>query len=71
MSKVGKGFRAGASFVFRTLSRHPWIILAWLLLAGLTVAAQKVVPQPWSAGIQPVALIVAMWVFSLASPEED
>ncbi|WP_327259129.1 MULTISPECIES: hypothetical protein [unclassified Streptomyces] len=51
--------------------KHPWLLVSWLLLAGLVASAQKIVPQPWSAGIYPVSLFVAMLLFSRASVPKD
>lgn len=70
MGEVGEGFRARATVIVSTLLKRPWVLVTWLLLAVLTVAVHKVVPQPWSAGVYPVALLVALWAFSRASPGE-
>jgi hypothetical protein len=53
--------------VAKTLAKHPWLLMSWILLAALAVAVQKVVPQPWSAGVYPGVLVVALLLFSRAS----
>ncbi|MGW5564940.1 hypothetical protein ACWEWD_16185 [Streptomyces tendae] len=55
----------------KTLAMRPWLIVSWVLLAGVAVAAWKIVPQPWSAGIYPVALFVALLLFSRASTQKE
>ncbi|MEU9624522.1 MULTISPECIES: hypothetical protein [unclassified Streptomyces] len=70
MGSMGDGFRRRWAFVARTLIKRPWLLGSWVLLAVLTVAAQKIVPQPWSAGVYPVVLIVALLLFSRASAQK-
>ncbi|GJF24729.1 MULTISPECIES: hypothetical protein [Streptomyces] len=67
MESVGDGVRSRRTFVVEALVKHPWFLVSRLLLATVTVAVPKVVPQPWSAGVHPVSLIVAMLLFSRAS----
>ncbi|MBD2830563.1 hypothetical protein ID875_29510 [Streptomyces globisporus] len=55
----------------RTLVNPPWLIVSWVVLAIVAVAAGKVVPQPWSAGIYPVVLFVALLLFSRASTQKE
>jgi hypothetical protein len=70
MGTVEESFWTRAVAVVRTLMRRPWMLLSWVILAGLVVCAQKVVPQPWSAGVYPVALFVALWIFSRTAPKK-
>ncbi|WP_218172414.1 hypothetical protein OH786_00805 [Streptomyces atratus] len=51
----------------KTLIKRPGLFMSWFLLAALTVGALKIVPQPWSAGLCPVVLSVAMLLFSRTS----
>ncbi|MFF9043226.1 hypothetical protein [Streptomyces parvulus] len=45
--------------------------MSWVLLAVAAVAARKIVPQPWSAGVYPVVLFVALLLFSRASTQKE
>ncbi|MFJ9197193.1 hypothetical protein [Streptomyces flaveolus] len=51
----------------KTLAKHPWLLVSWIPLAALAVVGQKVVPQPWSAGVSPAVLVVALLLFSRVS----
>ncbi|MBV7670005.1 hypothetical protein STHAL_11040 [Streptomyces halstedii] len=64
MGAMGDSFRSRWVFVARTLVKRPWLFASWVLLAVLAAAALKVVPQPWSAGVYPVVLLVALLLFS-------
>ncbi|MGW1407944.1 hypothetical protein [Streptomyces sp. NPDC002403] len=55
----------------RTLVKRPWLILSWVVLAVVAVAAGKIVPQPWSAGVYPVVSFVALLLFSWASTQKE
>ncbi|NUS89563.1 MAG: hypothetical protein HOY75_44410 [Streptomyces sp.] len=67
MEPVGTVSRSRRTLVVKALVEHPWFLVSRLLLATVTVAVPKAVPQPWSAGVHPVSLIVAMLLFSRAS----
>ncbi|MFI7346465.1 hypothetical protein ACIBSR_09360 [Streptomyces sp. NPDC049936] len=54
-----------------TLAQRPWLVVSWVLLAVVAVAARKIVPQPWSAGVYPVVLFVALLLFSRASTQKE
>ncbi|MEV8457709.1 hypothetical protein AB0467_34265 [Streptomyces sp. NPDC052095] len=71
MGSMGDNFRSRWAFVARTLVKRPWLILSWVVLAAVAVAAGKIVPQPWSAGVYPVALFVALLLFSRASAQKE
>ncbi|MFG3316706.1 hypothetical protein ACGF3J_01480 [Streptomyces sp. NPDC048171] len=45
--------------------------MSWVLLAVASVAALKIVPQPWSAGVYPVVVFVALLLFSRASTQKE
>ncbi|WCN05140.1 hypothetical protein M6G08_25200 [Streptomyces sp. M92] len=45
--------------------------MSWVLLAVVAVAAWNIVPQPWSAGVYPVVLFVALLLFSRASTQKE
>ncbi|MFJ3697327.1 hypothetical protein ACIPW9_24855 [Streptomyces sp. NPDC090052] len=64
MGSMGDGFRSRWAIVARTLVKRPWLFASWVLLAVLAVAALKIVPQPWSAGVYPVVLFVALPLIS-------
>lgn len=53
-----RGQSAGSRLraVCRALAKRPWLLVGWLALAALVVAAQRWAPQPWSAVAYPVAL---------------
>ncbi|MEV5199599.1 hypothetical protein [Streptomyces sp. NPDC053720] len=70
MGSMRDGFRSRWAFVARPLVKRPWLFASWVLLAVLAVAALKVVPQPWSAGVYPVALFVALLLFSRATAQK-
>lgn len=70
MGSMGDGRRSRRAFVARTLAKHPWLVASWVLLAVLAVAAMKLVPQPWSAGVYPIVLCVALLLFHRASTEQ-
>ncbi|MFF9453175.1 hypothetical protein [Streptomyces flaveolus] len=67
MGSVGNGVRSRWTLVAKTLAKHPWLLMSWILLAAPAVAGQKVVPQPWSAGVYPAVLVVALLLFSRVS----
>lgn len=71
MGSMGEDFRGRWAFVGRTLVNRPWLIVSWVVLAIVAVAAGKVVPQPWSAGVYPVVLLVALLLFSRASTQKE
>ncbi|WP_439081004.1 hypothetical protein [Streptomyces sp. WL006] len=71
MGSMGHNFRGRWAFVGRTLVNRPWLIVSWVVLAIVAVAAGKVVPQPWSAGAYPVVLFVALLLFSRASTQKE
>ncbi|MEU1796566.1 MULTISPECIES: hypothetical protein [Streptomyces] len=71
MGSMEDDFRGRWAFVGRTLVNRPWLIVSWVVLAIVAVAAGKVVPQPWSAGIYPVVLFVALLLFSRASTQKE
>ncbi|MEU4146372.1 hypothetical protein [Streptomyces parvulus] len=54
-----------------TLAKSPWLVVSWVLLAVAAVAARKIVPQPWSAGVYPVVLFVALLLLSRASTQKE
>ncbi|MEU5824686.1 hypothetical protein [Streptomyces sp. NPDC047803] len=70
MGLMGDNFRSRWAFVGGKLAKHPWLIVSWAVLAVVAVEAGKIVPQPWSAGVYPVVLIVAQLLFSLASNQK-
>lgn len=70
MGSVGDSFRSRWAFVARTLVKRPWLFASWVLLAVLAVTALKIVPQPWSAGVYPVVLFVALLLFSRAPTQK-
>jgi len=63
-------FRSRWAFVGRTLVKRPWLIVSWVVLAVVAVVAGKIVPQPWSAGVYPVVLFVALLLFPRASTQK-
>lgn len=67
MGSMGEGFQSRWALAARTLFTYPWLLASWVVLAALTVVAVEIVPQPWSAGVYPVVLFVAMLLFSRAS----
>lgn len=70
MGSMGDSFRSRWAFAARTLVKCPWLFASWVLLTILAVAALKIVPQPWSAGVYPVVLFVALLLFSRASTQK-
>jgi len=68
---MGEGFGGRCVGVARALLKRPWLLLSWLVLAALTVGAQKIVTSPWSAAVYPVALLIALWLFSRATAEKS
>jgi Na+/melibiose symporter-like transporter len=70
MGSMGDSFRSRWAFVGGTLVRRPWLVVSWFLLAVVAVAAWKIVPQPWSAGVYPVVLFAALLLFSRASAQK-
>ncbi|MFD6528975.1 hypothetical protein [Streptomyces sp. NPDC060184] len=64
------GSRSRWARTAETLGRHPGLVASWVLLAVSAVAASKVLSQPWSAATYPVALFVALSLFSRASARE-
>ncbi|MFI1191255.1 hypothetical protein [Streptomyces californicus] len=71
MGSMGVELDGRWGFVGRTLVKRPWLIVSWAVLAVVAVAAGKIVPQPWSAGVYPVVLFVALLLFSRASAEKE
>lgn len=71
MGSMGDSPRSRWAFVGKTLATRPWLIVSWVLLAGVAVAAWKIMPQPWSAGVYPVVLFVALLLFSRASTQKE
>ncbi|MFE6977258.1 hypothetical protein [Streptomyces sp. NPDC057682] len=71
MGSMGDDFRGRWAFVGRTLVKRPWLIVSWVVLAVVAVVAGKIMPQPWSAGIYPVVLFVALLLFSWASTQKE
>ncbi|MDX3319802.1 hypothetical protein PV415_23135 [Streptomyces sp. ME03-5684b] len=71
MGSMGGNFRSRWAIVGRTLVKRPWLIVSWVALAVVTVAAGKIVPQPWSAGVYPVVLFIALLLFSRASTQKE
>jgi hypothetical protein len=67
MGSMGDSFWSRWAFVARTLVKRPWLFSSWVLLAVSAVAALRFVPQPWSAGVYPVVLFVALLLFSRTS----
>ncbi|WP_330455100.1 hypothetical protein OG704_33275 [Streptomyces sp. NBC_00869] len=45
--------------------------MSWVVLAVVGVAAGKIVPQPWNAGVYPVVLFVALLLFVRASTQKE
>lgn len=64
------GFAGRLATVAKVLWKRPWVLVGWLLLAAGTVGAQKVVPQPWSAAVLPVAWFAAMWLFARGAAQK-
>ncbi|WP_406151511.1 hypothetical protein [Streptomyces sp. NBC_01012] len=71
MGSMGDIFRSRWAFVGRTLVKRPWLIASWVVLAVVAVAVGKIVPQPWSGGVYPVVLFVALRLFSRASTQKE
>ncbi|MER7057482.1 MULTISPECIES: hypothetical protein [unclassified Streptomyces] len=70
MGSMGDSSRSRWAFVGGTLAKRPWLVVSWVLLAVVAVAAWKIVPQPWSAGVYPVVLFFALLLFSRASTQK-
>jgi hypothetical protein len=63
---AGETFWSRAGSLLRTLTRRPIVLVGWIALAALTVVAQHVIPQPFSALVYPIYLGLAVWLFRRA-----
>lgn len=70
MGSMGDTFRSRWAIVARMLVKRPRLFASWVLLAVLAVATLKIVPQPWSVGVYPVVLVVALLLFSRAPTQK-
>ncbi|WP_329030551.1 hypothetical protein OG464_33275 [Streptomyces sp. NBC_00890] len=68
---TGANSRGRWAFAGRTLVKRQWLIVSWVVLAVVGVAAGKIVPQPWNAGVYPVVLFVALLLFVRASTQKE